>query len=328
MSDSTKFYIVNYLRSDIINVEITCEGGDFINDYIYMYGQIISTHSFVLEGEFPKRDGCGLIQESNHHIGGETGNATAILASLGCNLKIGGTHLGTKNETMIRDYFQKRGVDISELVYDESFSGVEDYVFISGQDRTCFGEWGNLYRRKDAWYEPVCEESIQNCSCVGFDPLLDAKDTSVVALCKKYDKKFATIDCTYDSEFNRGCAINAISHEFLQYTYGKNIDYRELHKLYTQNSDGLIIFTFGESDLMYGRKDESIHIFQPYSVKVKSTLGAGDSFKAGTIYALAHGMSDVDTVRFASAVASVAITKYPINENPPTLAEVEALLQK
>lgn len=296
-----------------------------MENYIYMYGQILATNSFVLEGDFPKPDGCANIGESHYHVGGETGTAAAILAGLGCKVKLGGTHIGPKNAEKIRAYYEQLNVDTSSLVYDEAFGGIVDYVFISGSDRTCFGEWAKIYSRKDAWFEPVSEEAVKNSTCVGFDPLLDANDTSVATYCKKYDKKLATIDCTYDSDFNRCCEVNAISHHFLRETYGENVDFRELHKLYTENSNGLIIFTFGENDVMYGRKNQPIKLFQPYQVNVVSTLGAGDSFKAGTIYGLYKGMSDDDLVRYASAVAGVACTKYPICDNLPLFEEVESL---
>lgn len=297
-----------------------------MENYIYMYGQILATNSFVLEGEFPKADGCGNIGESHYHVGGETGTAAAILASFGCEVKLAGTHIGPKNAQKIRTYFTEKNVDISELVYDEEFGGIVDYVFISGNDRTCFGEWAKIYRRTIPWYGPVQEESVKHCSCVAFDPLLDVKDTSVVTLCKKYGKQFATIDCTYDSEFNRNCEVNAISHQFMKETYGKDVDYRELHRRYTEESNGLIIFTFGEGDIMYGRKNQPIKLFHPYHVKVTSTLGAGDSFKAGTVYALSKGMADDEIVRHAAAIAGVACTKYPISDHPPVMEEVKALM--
>lgn len=64
---------------------------------------------------------------------------------------------------------------------------------------------------------------------------------------------------------------------------------------------------------------------EPYKVDVVSTLGAGDSFKAGAIYALYKGMSDSEIVSFASATAAVACSNFPIAVNPPTLDKISAL---
>ena len=88
----------------------------------------------------------------------------------------------------------------------------------------------------------------------------------------------------------------------------------------------LTILTRGGGDMLYGRKGEEIHRMKPFSVKVKSTLGAGDTFKAGCVYGLLHGMSDEELVRFASACSAVAISRFPLPLNPPKLEEVRQLI--
>lgn len=66
---------------------------------------------------------------------------------------------------------------------------------------------------------------------------------------------------------------------------------------------------------------------KPFSVEVKSTLGAGDTFKAGCVYGLLHGMSDDDLIRFASACSAIAISRFPLPMHPPMLDEVQALIE-
>ncbi|MCM1164861.1 MAG: carbohydrate kinase family protein [Lachnospiraceae bacterium] len=291
--------------------------------YIYMYGQVMSTEAFLLKGEFPEADGYCEIKEKYHHVGGETGTAAAVLASLGCNVKLGGSHIGNTNRNIIRGYFADKQADLSELA-DENFDGIVDYVLIDKTTRTCFGEWEKHFGREKPFYEPPCEESIKNAECCGIDPFFHAEISA--ELCRKYNKPYATIDCAYDSDIHKYCAVNAVSHQHLESRYpDKSFD--ELFKLYTDGTDGLVIFTMGEKELMYGRKGQLPKRFMPYPVDVVSTLGAGDSFKAGVIYALFNKMSDDDTVKFASAVAGIACTKFPIPLNPPTLSEVKALTE-
>lgn len=291
--------------------------------YVYMYGQIMSTQSFLLKGSFPAPDGCAEIKEHYHLVGGETGTAAAVLISLGVKLKLGGTHLGKLNGTLISDYFKDKA-DISELVY-EDFDGITDYVFIDKETRTCFGEWGKLYGRGTPFCEPPCENSIKNAECCGIDPCFYPELSA--ELCRKHGTPYATIDCAYDSVMNRYCAVNAVSHQYLKETYPDR-SFEELFGLYTANTDGLVIFTMGEKELLYGRKGHPPKRFKPYSLNVVSTLGAGDCFKAGTIYALYNKMNDDDTVKLASAVAGIACTKYPIALDPPTLSEVTALTER
>jgi sugar/nucleoside kinase (ribokinase family) len=88
----------------------------------------------------------------------------------------------------------------------------------------------------------------------------------------------------------------------------------------------LTILTRGGGDMLYGRKGEEIHRMKPFSVKVKSTLGAGDTFKAGCVYGLIHGMSDEELVRFSCACSAVAISRFPLPLYPPGLEEVQAVI--
>ena len=99
-------------------------------------------------------------------------------------------------------------------------------------------------------------------------------------------------------------------------------------KLLQETAEGLVIMTSGAGDMLYGRKGEPFKRMKSFSVEVKSTLGAGDTYKAGCVYALLKGMTDEELVRFASACSGIAISRFPLPLNPPTLEEVNALIAK
>jgi len=98
--------------------------------------------------------------------------------------------------------------------------------------------------------------------------------------------------------------------------------------LMQNETEGLTIITQGGGDMLYARKGEEIHYMKPFDVEVKSTLGAGDTFKAGCVYGLLKGMSDEEIVRFASACSAIAISRFPLPLNPPRLEEVRELLNR
>ena len=100
----------------------------------------------------------------------------------------------------------------------------------------------------------------------------------------------------------------------------------EIYRLMTDNTEGLVIITSGEADMIYGRKGQPMKRMKPYAVEVKSTLGAGDTYKAGCVYGLLKEMSDDEIVRFASACSGIAISRFPIQLNPPTLYEVNEMI--
>lgn len=132
------------------------------------------------------------------------------------------------------------------------------------------------------------------------------------------------IDCPFDSELNQLASVNVISNEYIRGQYN-GWEREEVFKQYVEHTNGLVILTLGKKAIMYGRRGEEPHFFTPYNVEVVSTLGAGDTFKAGCVYALLKGMSDEEIVSFASACAGIACTKFPIPLNPPTLQEIRAL---
>lgn len=294
-----------------------------MSEYVYMYGMVLATRSYLLINDFPKADGYAEYKEKYFLLGGETGTAAAVLNSLGVTMKIAGSHYGNLNKDIILDYFKDTKSDTSELVY-EDFDGIIDMVIIDKNTRTCFGEFSALFSREIPFYEKPNEESVKNSVCVGADPFFGDE---IAKFCVKYNKKYATIDCAYDSYINQHCEVNAISHQHLD-DYYPDMNYEELMKLYTDNTDGLVIFTLGEKGAMYARKGQDIKYCDGCKVDVVSTLGAGDCFKAGTIYGLYKGYDDDKLVKYACAVAGDACTKFPISLNPPTLNKVVELVSK
>lgn len=289
--------------------------------YIYLYGMVLATEGLLLKGPYPEADSTVSIKCRKFHLGGETGNAAAILTSLGEAVKVGGTHIGSRNKDLIKNYFAGTTADISELK-ESDFEGVVDYMIIAGDTRTGFGDWDNYYARSEPWYEPASEEAIKNCSVASLDPFFG---TEGALYCHKYGKKYVTMDSHYTSDFTKYAEVIAISHEYLDTTFpGKT--YEELMALYTAHTNALVIFTCGSKPVMYARKGQDVKTFTPYRIQIESTLGAGDSFKAGATYALAKGANDDEIVKLACATAAASCMHYPICEQPPTKALLSEIM--
>lgn len=121
--------------------------------------------------------------------------------------------------------------------------------------------------------------------------------------------------------------MNVVSKECLGSSY-PGMERKAVMALMQANTDGLTIITSGAGDMLYGRRNQPIRHMKPFRVDVRSTLGAGDTFKAGCVYALMKGYDDEALVRFAAACSAVAISRYPLPLHPPTLRDVEALLAR
>lgn len=299
-------------------------------DYkVYMHGQVLGTHSFKLAGCFPEPDEYSEIKEKYFLPGGETGTAATVLASLGVSVKMDGTHIGTEVAPLLKGFYADKPVDLSSLYFDPDYQGLMDYVIISGLTRTPLGMFAALYQpgAKRRWSMPK-EEDIIGCTVAGIDPFFLEATQAAAELCVKHHKPFVTIDSRHDSYLHRHAAVNVVSKECTAQYIADGISMEEIYRLMTENTDGLVIITRGEKEMLYGRKGQPMKQMKPFSVEVKSTLGAGDTFKAGCIYALLHGMSDDEMVRFASACSAIAVSRFPLPLNPPTLQEVQAIMAK
>lgn len=298
-----------------------------MNCEVYMHGQVLGTHSFLLKGEFLQPDEYSEIKAKYFLPGGETGTAATVLASLGVNVKIDGTHIGTEVAPLLKEFYKDKTVDLSSLYFDPDYEGLMDYVVISGLVRSPMGVFGSLYEKgaKRRWSMPK-EEDIANCKVGAIDPFFLEETQAAAEFFVKHKKPFVTIDCRHDSYLHQHCAVNVVSKECTGCEQYKDKSVEEIYQLLTDTTDGLVIITRGEKEMLYGRKGQLMKKMKPFSVEVKSTLGAGDTFKAGCVYGLLNNMSDDELVRFASACSAIAISRFPLPLNPPTLEEVEKLL--
>lgn len=297
-------------------------------DYqVYMHGQILGTHSFLLKDGFLQPDEYSEIKAKYFLPGGETGTGATVLASLGATVKMDGTHIGTQVAPLIKDFYKDKSVDLSSLFFDPDYEGLMDYVVIAGLVRSPMGVFQSLYEpgAKHPWNMPK-EEDIAGCKVAAIDPFFLEATQATAELCVKHGKPYVTIDCHHDSFLHQHAAINVVSKECTGSEQYKDMSVEEIYQLLTDTTDGLVIITRGEKAMIYGRKGQPMKSMKPFSVEVKSTLGAGDTYKAGCIYGLLQGMSDDEIVRFASAYSAIAISRFPLPLNPPTMGEVEATL--
>ena len=292
---------------------------------VYLDGQILGTYSFLLKGDFPKPDSYSEILARYFLPGGETGTAATVLSSLGVRVQMDGTHIGLEPAGLIRSFYADKSVDLSSLYFDPEWEGLVDHVLIAGPYRTPMGRFQHLYEAGIRRWNAPREQDIMDCRVVGIDPYFGEETQKAAELCVRHHKPYVTIDCHHDSYLHQHAAINVLSHECTNGDYrGYTLD--EVYHLLCSTAEGLVIITAGENGMYYGRKGQKMQYMPAFHVNVKSTLGAGDTYKAGCIYALLHGMSDEETVRFAAACAGVAISRFPLPLNPPTLEEVRALI--
>ena len=78
---------------------------------VYLFGQILGTHSFLLKDGFLQPDEYAEIGAQYFLPGGETGTAATILASLGADVKMDGTWIGTEVAPMLKEFYAGKSVE-------------------------------------------------------------------------------------------------------------------------------------------------------------------------------------------------------------------------
>ena len=291
---------------------------------VYLFGQILGTHSFLLKDGFLQPDEYAEIREQYFLPGGETGTAATVLDSLGVPVKMDGTWIGTEVAPMLKAFYADKQVDLSSLCFTDE-SGVMDYVVIAGLVRSPMGRFQTLFATGKRWWSIPREEDIAGCKAAAVDPFFRDESLLAAELCCRHGIPFVTIDSPHDSPLHRQAAVNVVSKECIGEHYA-GMEPEEILKLMQRETDGLTIITQGGGDMLYARKGEPIHRMKPFPVTVRSTLGAGDTFKAGCVYGLLHGMNDGELVRFASACSAIAVSRFPLPLNPPKPEEVQELI--
>ena len=292
---------------------------------VYLFGQVLGTHSFLLKDGFLRPDEYSEIAEQYFLPGGETGTAATVLASLGVSVRMDGTWIGMEIAPMLKTFYADKTVDLSSLQFTGD-KGVMDYVVISGLVRSPMGRFQTLFNPGKRWCSIPKEEDIAGCKAAAVDPYFGEESRRAAGLCQLHKIPFVTIDSPHDSVLHRQAAVNVVSRECTAERYAGMAPEAVMERM-QQETDGLTILTQGSGDMLYARKGEPVHRMKPFSVTVRSTLGAGDTFKAGCVYGLLHGMKDEELVRFASACSAIAVSRFPLPLNPPGLEEVQQLIK-
>lgn len=292
---------------------------------VYLFGQILGTHSFLLKDGFLQPDEYSEIKEQYFLPGGETGTAATVLDSLGVSVRMDGTWIGTAVAPMLNGFYKEKNVDLSLIHYMDDDPGVMDYVVIAGLVRSPMGRFQTLFSSGKRWWNMPEEDDMAGCRVAAIDPFFGEATLTASDICHKKNIPYVTIDSPHTSPLHKMAAVNVVSKECTSEHY-KGMTADEIMELMKKETDGLTIITQGDGEMLYARKDEEIHRMKPFDVEVRSTLGAGDTFKAGCVYGLLKGMKDEELVRFASACSAIAISRFPLPLNPPRLDEVKSLI--
>jgi sugar/nucleoside kinase (ribokinase family) len=311
-----------------------------VND-VFLFGHVSTGIIVRIQGRFPQPDGYGEIVETlENHCGEATGSAI-VLARLGVSTALEGNWIGdTPACRGTLAFLESRGIDCSGLVVKPGYEGVNEITISDGESRTVFGRYGDLLATTRQWEMPNLAR-LEQARVVCVDPFFGEATLATARAAKAAAIPLVTSDAPYESELAALADVVAISGELMARDYPQALETEtareELFEKYLALCCGLVVVTSGSRPLWYarGRNSEPAsgrvppgerRELAPIRVEVVDSAGAGDSFRGGLIYGLLQGWSDDETVRFASALASLVCTTSPGCVNPPALEQVHELI--
>ena len=88
----------------------------------------------------------------------------------------------------------------------------------------------------------------------------------------------------------------------------------------------VLVSKLGEQGTRVWTGDESVFL-PPYQVEVCTTIGAGDGFASGFLYALLQGMGVEECLHFGNAAAAIVVSRLSCSEAMPRVEEVRELIR-
>jgi 5-dehydro-2-deoxygluconokinase len=88
----------------------------------------------------------------------------------------------------------------------------------------------------------------------------------------------------------------------------------------------LLVSKLGEQGTRVWQDGKSFFL-PPYPVEVVSTIGAGDGFASGFLYATLAGKPVAECLHFGNAAAAIVVSRLSCSEAMPSLIEVEAMIR-
>jgi 5-dehydro-2-deoxygluconokinase len=89
----------------------------------------------------------------------------------------------------------------------------------------------------------------------------------------------------------------------------------------------LLVSKLGDLGTRAMTKDESVFL-PPYAVEVVTTIGAGDGFASGFLYARLLGLSLTECLHYGNAAAAIVVSRLSCSEAMPVISEVEEMIRQ
>jgi 5-dehydro-2-deoxygluconokinase len=89
----------------------------------------------------------------------------------------------------------------------------------------------------------------------------------------------------------------------------------------------MLVSKLGELGTRVLTGGDSVYL-PPYSVEVCTTIGAGDGFASGFLYAMLKGFPVAECLHYGNAAAAIVVSRLSCSEAMPVLSEVQEMIRQ
>ena len=89
----------------------------------------------------------------------------------------------------------------------------------------------------------------------------------------------------------------------------------------------MLVSKLGELGTRVWTGGDSVYL-PPYTVSVCTTIGAGDGFASGFLYAMLQGLPVTECLHYGNAAAAIVVSRLSCSEAMPVLSEVEEMMRQ
>jgi len=89
----------------------------------------------------------------------------------------------------------------------------------------------------------------------------------------------------------------------------------------------MLVSKLGELGTRVFTSEETVYL-PPYKVDVATTIGAGDGFASGFLYAKLRGLTLIECLHYGNAAAAIVVSRLSCSEAMPVIEEVEQMIHQ
>ena len=273
--------------------------------------------------KLPKKGGYGAVEDQIELLGGEAANTACYLVMWRQEVALAGNALGGGLEgENLRMKLLKKGLD-THLLQKSGATPVCDVYVTDDGDRTMFGYGFHI----EANHTPFDLLPYKKGDWFTADPNLPNVSRLAAKIAYTKGMNLYLMDFSRENEIIPNGAICQYGTDSVGEKDNPEVNLKWVSD-WTFKHKCITILTDGGLGLYVARPGEQPRYLPafPAQVMIDST-GAGDSFRAGTLYGLIQGFSFGHCLRFGASAASLKVGNLGATENVPTINEVNGWIK-